>query len=273
MATSKQSTTSTHHTTKNAKTATAAAGDAVLAAATPPPGQPAPVPSPAPAAPAPAAPPATSTAPAPTGATPAAPVDLVDLPLAQIASAAQQGVADLEALRALLPNPTRLTTADRKVIAGRLRDGESAVLQIVADVAAMPAYAPLLTSLANLDFGDDPNAFEPEVLKERLEKVDALSPLADALTSLAQDLSDSVLDLQALARQPLLNAYTILKTVAATNPTLKALLKDVINFYTAAATAGVKTKKAKAAAASAATPAATAPATPAAPALPAPPAA
>lgn len=239
----------TNHQTKAAKTA---AGQALLTGTSP---APAPTPPPTGGSSAP-----TGTSPAPAGGSPvAAPSShtlLVDLPLDQIKQAVQQGLTALATLRALLPNPTRLTAMDRKHSAGRLRQGESEVLQVVSDICANPTYAPLVASLAERDFGDDPTTFEPALLKERLQKVDALTPLADAFASFTEDMSDTALDLQLLARQPLLDAYAIFKTVAKNDPTLKALLKDVIDYYAAAAQAGAKTRKAKAAAPAAATPAA-----------------
>ncbi len=190
--------------------------------------------------------------------------DLVDAPLAQLQAASTQAMGDVASIRAALPNPTRLTTTERKGI-GRLKNGESAMLQIVADVAAMPAYAPLVASLADSDYGDDPAVFEAALLKERLQRVDALSPVATALESLAQDIDDTVLDLQRLASEPLRMAYRILKAVSASDPTLRAKLADPINFYAAIAQTAVKTRKAKkAAAAATATPAAAATAAPAA---------
>ena len=78
-------------------------------------------------------------------------------------------------------------------------------------------------------------------------------------------MSDTVLDLQRHGREPLLDAYAILKSVAKTNPMLKALLKDPINFYAAAAQAAAKTRAAKKAAAGT-TPAPAAPAVAPAPA-------
>ena len=222
----------------------------------------------------PASPPAGASSPAasPPAAGAAAPgstVDLVDMPLAQFTAAVQTGLADIAAQQAALPNPSRITQADMKTI-GRLRDGESAVLQTVADICAMPQYAPLVASLADRDFGNDPNTFEPMVLKARLQMVDILSPYVDALTSHTEDMSDTQADLEALSRPPLLTAYAILKAVAQTDPTLKSLLKDPLDYYASIAKAGVKTKKANAAAAAAASTTAaaagaSAPATPAAP--------
>jgi hypothetical protein len=242
--------TATTHTHASKRDANAAAGNTILddLAASPPAASP-----PAGASPPAASPPAgtsppAATAPAAHPGDRGAPEHLVDFPPPEIVAAVQQSLAALATVRKLLPNPARLTQADRRTI-GRLRDGESTVLQSVADVAAMVEYAPLVASLADRDNGDDPDAFEPALLKHRLENVDALTPLVDALESLAQDMSDTVLALQALARQPLLDAYAILKAVAKSNPTLKALLKDAIDYYASIAKAGVKTKKAKAAAA------------------------
>lgn len=186
------------------------------------------------------------------GATAAAPVTgamLIDVPLAQVKQAVAQAMTALGTIRSLLPNPTRLTTAQRKEIAGRMRTGESAVLENIAVVAQMPAYATFVASLADLDYGVNPNVFEAPLLSQRLQAADALGPLSDALTSLGEDLSDTALQLNALGRPPLLEAYAILKSVAKTNPALMALIKDAINFYAAPAQAAAKARAAKKAAA------------------------
>lgn len=170
--------------------------------------------------------------------------DLADMPIAQLQAAVNQAIAALDKVASLLPNPTRLTTAERKII-GRLKNGESAVLQKVGDVAAMPAYAPMVASLGDMDYGDDPKKFEPELCKERLQRADLLAPLADKLESLAQDMSDTAFDLQHLGSEPLRAAYRVLRPVARTDATLKSLLKDVADYYEAIARAAAKTRAAK----------------------------
>jgi hypothetical protein len=177
--------------------------------------------------------------------------DLTDMAIAPLTAAVAHATAQLASIRAALPNPTRLTTAERKHTGGRLKNGESAVLQTVAAVAADPTYAPLVKSLADRDFGTDPAAFEPALLQERLQRVDALAPLAAALEGLGQDLADTILDLQELSAQPLRDAYAILKSVSNSDPTLRARIKDVIDFYAKIAQAAAETRKAKKAAAKA----------------------
>jgi len=244
----KKTTQSTKHTHASKTDAKAAAGNATL--------EDLPASPPAGASPRAASPPAASP-PAAGAAAPGGTVDLVDMPLAQFTAAVQVGLADIAAQQAALPNPSRITQADLKTI-GRLRAGESAVLQTVADICAMPQYAPLVASLADRDFGDDPNTFEPTLLKARLQMIDVLSPYVDALTSHTEDMSDTQADLEALSRPPLLTAYAILKTVAQTDPTLKSLLKDPLDYYAAIGKASAKTKKANAAAAATSTTAAAA---------------
>ncbi len=177
--------------------------------------------------------------------------DLADMAIAPLQAAAAQAMTHVAGIRAALPNPTRLTTEERKHTGGKLKKGESAVLQTVAGVAADPRYAPLVASLADHDYGVDPNSFEAGLLAERLQRVDALVPLAEALSGLAQDLSDTVLELQELSAQPLRDAYAVLKSVSKTDATLRARIKDVLDFYSAIAQAALKTKRAKKAAAAA----------------------
>ena len=175
--------------------------------------------------------------------------DLADMAIAQLQTAVQQAMGAIATIRAALPNPTRLTTEERKHSGGKLKNGEAAVLQTVCDVAADPKYAPMVASLADRDFGTDPSSFEAGLLKERLQRVAVLAPLAQALESLGQDISDTELELGELSAQPARDAYAILKTVAKTDATLSARIKDVIDFYAAIAQAALKTKRAKKAAA------------------------
>jgi hypothetical protein len=184
----------------------------------------------------------------PAPAAPSAPVEgemLTEMPLAQLQAAVTQAMAAVGTIRSLLPNPVRLSATQRKETPGRMRAGEAAVLEGIASVAEMPAYAPLVTSLADLDYGDDPNAFEPTLLSSRLKAAEALSPLVDALESLGQDLGDTTLELNALGRPPLLEAYAIFKSVAKTNPGLMAQIKDAIDFYGSFAKAAAKARAAK----------------------------
>jgi hypothetical protein len=175
-------------------------------------------------------------------------VQLVDMPLAELTRAVAQAMAAIAAVKASLPRPSRLSSEERRQTSPRMTTGECAVLELVANVAEEPAYAPLLGSLSDLDFGHDPDAFEPALLKERLQRLDALAPLADALASLLEGVSDTMIELQQLARDPLLDAYAILKGAAKADPQLKARLRDAIDFYAARASAAAKAKEAKRAA-------------------------
>ena len=162
---------------------------------------------------------------------------LVDMPLAELTAAVARAMAAVASIRAALPRPSRLSPEDCKLVSGRIKEGESAVLKVVAETAQLPAYAPLLGSLSDLDLGVDPDAFEPALLGERLEKVDVLAPLAEALARLSDSIGDTMIELEQLARDPLLDAYVILKSAAKTDPALKARLAPVIRFYAARAAA------------------------------------
>jgi hypothetical protein len=184
--------------------------------------------------------------------------DLADMPIAALQTAVTQAMSQVQQIRASLPNPTRLTADERKHTNGKLRNGEAAVLAVVCGVAQDPKYAPLVASLAERDYGTDPAAFEAALLEERLQRVAVLAPLVQALTSLTEDLGDTVLDLQELSANPAREAYAIFKSVAKTDATLSSRIKDTIDFYAAIARAAAETRKAKKEAASA-TPATTAP--------------
>lgn len=178
-------------------------------------------------------------APVPAGA------DLADMPIAQLQAAVQQVTSHVAAIRAALPNPTRLTTEERKHTGGKLKNGEAAVLAIVCQVAQDPKYAPMVASLADRDYGTDPTTFEAALLEERLQRIAVLAPVAQLLLSLAEDISDTVLELGEISAQPARDAYAILKTVAKSDAALSARIKDVIDFYAAIAQAAARTRKAR----------------------------
>ncbi len=162
---------------------------------------------------------------------------LVDMPLGQLTAAVAQAMAAVASIKAALPRPSRLSPEERKLVSGRIQEGESAVLKVLVETAQQPAYAPLLVSLSDQDLGVDPDAFEPALLGERLEKVEVLAPLAHALAHLSDAIGDTMIELEQLARDPLLDAYAILKSAAKTDPALKSRLLPVIRFYAARAAA------------------------------------
>ena len=150
------------------------------------------------------------------------------LPLKDMRAKVERALVLIAELKALFPLVT-MTEDDRKHSQGRLRDGETAALTATLDVVDL--VPKLFESLADKDEGYDPNRFESDLLRERLERRELLARVDSALAPIATRLSDSVLFLGGLCRPAVLAAYRIAKTVSATDKKIRAVLAPAIDFY------------------------------------------
>jgi hypothetical protein len=139
---------------------------------------------------------------------------------------AREGLA---AIRALLPDLRRLNPEARKTSIGRLRDGEDAIIESVLDmVDESPA---VFQSLASRDNGVDPAAVETAPSRDDLAQRAALQPFADDLVLLAEDVSDTLLDLGARPRTFSIAAYAIGQANAPHDARVKRGLARAERFY------------------------------------------
>ena len=182
-----------------------------------------------------------------TPATPQDEVQFVDLPLATF----QQQVTQFEALvtqaAALLVNPTRYTPDQRKHSGGKLRDGEAAVLENVLEVARK--FPASFETLANLDFGVDPNKFEVELVSERLAKAGMLLPVLEKLNRFVRDISDCMLQLNEVGAKPSHEAYVLAKALARSSAVIASMIAPTVAFYSALGQAAAASRVANKAAA------------------------
>ena len=145
-------------------------------------------------------------------------------------------------IRELFPGLVTLTKEQRK-FAPKLRDGEHAVLVKVLDVADLkPA---LFESIADADEGTDPNKFETDLLRERIEKHRLFTEIAAELEPLAEQVADSPLYLAGLFREALSAAYRIAKTHAETDKRINDILAPVLDFMRKGAVAAAASRKNK----------------------------
>jgi hypothetical protein len=199
--------------------------------------------------------PATAAAPATPSAPANASASVLTLPLTEIQSRVTQALALWEQIVALFPGTVVLTAAERHSNAGKIREGEEPAMLAILKVAdAFPQY---FTSLVDLDEGVDPTKFETDLLRDRLARADALAPLADAFATQPVGIDDTVLQLRALAREPIASAYAIAKSVAPTNQAVSTMLAPALDYYRAIGKASAAARKANAAQKVAATAAAT----------------
>jgi hypothetical protein len=166
-----------------------------------------------------------------------------DMPLVELDSRVLQAGKLMAEVLALFPGLIVMPEAERKVSNGRLRNGEGgAYLTILTIMEAFPA---LFEGLADLDQGVDPTHVETPLMRDRIQRAEILARL-DAVADKLGGVSDTVLHLRSLVREPMSEAYGIAKSMAKTNQKLKSMLAPVLDFYAALAKAAAAARKANA---------------------------
>ena len=171
-----------------------------------------------------------------------------DMPLDELKSRAVQAHGFIQQAIGLFPGLYAMTDDERKYTNGRIRTGEGPQFLTLIDI--MEAFPQFFEGLANLDQGIDPKQVETPLMRDRVERAEILAKLLDDAAKLAA-LSDTVLHLRELVRDPMKEAYAISKVMQKSSDKLKSMLASVINFYANLAKASAATKKANAEAAAA----------------------
>ena len=107
----------------------------------------------------------------------------------------------------------------------------------------MEAFPKFFEGLADLDEGVDPTKVEIPLMRDRVQRAEILAKLIDTAAKFG-GISDTVLHLRELVRDPMKEAYGISKVMASTNAKLKSMLAPVINYYAALAKAAATKRKA-----------------------------
>ena len=171
-----------------------------------------------------------------------------DMPLDELQRRVTQADALMKQAVGLFPGLFVMTDDERKTTTGRLRTGEGPIfLKVVEIIEAFPSY---FAGLADLDEGIDPKVVETPLIRDRIERAEILAKLIDDAEKLT-GLSDTVLHLRALVREPIKEAYAISKAMKRTNEALKTMLVPVLNYYAAMAKAALASRQANQAAAEA----------------------
>jgi hypothetical protein len=164
----------------------------------------------------------------------AMPMDALDKNVAQVLEAIEKAASQL-------PGLVTYTTEDRRSAAGKFRVGEADALLSVLDAAEKRPH--LFESLADKDFGADPETFEVDLLRDRLQRAAKLIPLAAALDELNTKVSDTILELSANTRPVMLEAYGIAKSVAKTDAKLRGTIAPAIDFFARIARQSAETRR------------------------------
>lgn len=167
--------------------------------------------------------------------------DTLTLPLDELRARVAKVTALIEEATALLPGLLELTDAARKDSVGRFRKGEAQALLAVLDLAdAKPA---LFESLADKDHGNDPASFETGLLRDRLERIALLQPLAEASDELIDGVQDTVLFLGETTKPVMLAAYEIAKPQAKHDPKIRSKMAPALDYYGKIAATGAATRR------------------------------
>lgn len=167
--------------------------------------------------------------------------DVFTMSLSALDKHVAQLLGELGKAESALDGLVRLTRQERVDSPGKFRNGEADALGSVLDAAvAKPA---LFESLADKDFGSDASTFEIGALRDRLQRIDKLAPVADKLEELSTLISDTVMQLTAETKPVMQEAYGIAKSVAKTDGELRATIAPAIDFYKEIARRSAETRK------------------------------
>ena len=171
-----------------------------------------------------------------------------DMPIDELEKRTVQATSFMQQAFDLFPGLYAMTDEERRLTNGRIKNGEGqAFVTIISVMEAFPAF---FESLSDLDQGVDPTKVETPLMRDRIQRAEILAKLVAPAAKLGE-VSDTVLHLRALVRDPIREAYGIAKSMAKTHEKLRTMLVPVIDFYAAIARAAMETRKANAEAAAA----------------------
>src|SRR5262245_58361493 len=169
--------------------------------------------------------------------------DVLTMPLDELQKRVTQATALLQEAEDLLPGLVELPDEARRYSTGRYRKGEAEALTSLLDIADKKPG--LFEVLRDHDEGVDPTKFEPELVRDRLQRAIVLGPLVEAAEGFAEPLSDTRLHLGNMTRPVLLAMYEIVKPQAKHDTALATLAKASLDFFSALGRAAAATRKAK----------------------------
>ena len=174
---------------------------------------------------------------------PKPPDDIFTMPISELETRVAQIKGLFKQIAELLPGLIELPDNVKAHSVGNFRDGEAEALSGLFGVVALKPT--LFDSLADEDAGDDPDAFEPELIQDRLQRAILLGELLAAGAKILAPLSDTRLHLGNLTRPVLLAMYEIVKPHAKRDPAIASKAKGAIDFFAAIARAAAATRAQK----------------------------
>ena len=160
--------------------------------------------------------------------------------IADLRKRAAQASALNEQIRAQFAEAKQLAKQDRRSSRGKMGLIEAGPLRGTLDaIDPMPAA---FASLADEDEGHDPTKVETDLLRERFDRHQIYTELADELTATAKLLTDAALANGALVRPLCLAAYAIAKPISKHHPAMREKISALIDYYAGNAEAAAETR-------------------------------
>ena len=155
--------------------------------------------------------------------------DVYTISIDELKSRVAKALDSIQQIREQFHGTPNFTSDDRTHSNGHWHKGEPAALLPVLNVTdVIPG---LFNSLASDDEGNDPNAFESELIKDRVERAAVIEPLDAALDSFAHTIRDFSLDLGEKTRPVMLAAYKLAKPHVKHNPKVRDILATTVDFF------------------------------------------
>ena len=145
-------------------------------------------------------------------------------------------------IRAHFPEARQLAKQDRRSSRGKMGLVEAAALRGTLD--AIDLEPAVFSSLADEDEGHDPEKVETDLLRERFNRHEIYTRLADELTATAKLLTDAALTNGAMVRPLCLAAYEIAKPISKRHPAMREKITTLIDYYAGNAEAAAETRQA-----------------------------
>lgn len=123
----------------------------------------------------------------------------------------------------------RLTAEERKVSAGRLREGEPDTLETILNT--VDEHPALFASLADRDGGKDPSALETGPARAALARFAKLEKLEKEIEELLVSVSDDRLAAASFVKSVTVPAYGIAKANAPVSAKLRKSIAGALDFY------------------------------------------
>ncbi len=167
--------------------------------------------------------------------------DILAMPLDELKRRVDLAGGLFRQLAELFPGLLELTD-DARSHSSHYRTNEAESLTSLLDAAdKKPA---IFETLADQDAGNDPTRFEPELIRDRLQRAILLQPLVAAAQAFTSPASDTRLHLANLTRPVLLGMYELVKPQAKRSPLIASLCKPALDFYANIGRLAAATRKA-----------------------------